>query len=104
LGGDLLVVLASPATTRALVNGSACTAERPFGFLSRPEGIGQLPADVVVFGGPVDRDPRLEVPQVAGRGGPGVAELVDFEGQGVVCTDAGGQDLGPVVVKLVPQA
>ena len=102
--GDLLVVFTSPPTAPALVEGGACIPERLFGLLSRPEGIGELPTGVVVFGGPVDRDPGVEAPQVPGRGGASVAELVDPVGERVVCLHAGGDDLGPVVVKLAPQA
>ncbi len=67
--GDLLVVFTCPPTAPALVKGGACIPERLFALLSRPEGVGELLADVVVFGGPVDRDRGVEVPQVPGRGG-----------------------------------
>jgi hypothetical protein len=66
-------------------------------------GIGQLLTGVVVFGGPVDRGPGVEGPQVAESGGASVAELVDPVGERVVCAHAGGDDLGPVVVKLAPE-
>ena len=101
--GYLLLVFASPRTAPALVQGSPHAPQRLFGLLSCPEGTGKLAAGIVSLGSPVYRDPGLEVPQVAGRCGPGVAEPVDPEGERVVCLHAGSHYLGPVVVQLVPE-
>ena len=68
------------------------------------QGIGELTAGVVVFGGPVDRDHGIEVPAGPRPWWRGRAELVDPVGERVVCLHAGGDHLGPVAVKLASEA
>ena len=51
----------------------------------------------------VDGDGGVEVVEVAGHGSTGVAESVDAVGQGFIGSDAGGDDLSPLLIEAVLQ-
>ena len=99
-GGDGFVVVASPPATAGFIEALPAAGERLFGFVSGPDQIGQLAAGLLPFFAAVWGDRGVELVDPGGRGGAGVSELVDAEGERVIGADTRCDHLGPVVVEL----
>ena len=102
--GDSLMVLTAPPALAGVVESDLAVRQHCFGLLALPDGLGQLPASFLALLGPVLWHLRVNGMPVALHRGTCIAELFDPVGKGVVCSHAGDDDGGPVVVEVSVQA
>jgi hypothetical protein len=101
--GDGLVVVATPAPPTGFLQLDLVVRQHPFCVLALLDEIEELPTDLLPLVGPVLGDGGVDGPPVVGQSGAGVAELVDPVRKRIVCTHAGGDNLGPVMIEMIVQ-
>lgn len=101
--GDGLVVVATPAPPTGVLELGLAIRQYPLGILALLDHTGELPTDLLPLVGPVLGDGGVDGPPVVGQSGAGVAELVDPVRKRIVCTHAGGDNLGPVMIEMIVQ-